>query len=284
MERLREAAAWIAATEALVPPRDLRAQLFERARPVPSELRAYRQAVSRHERLVDSIGDSDLDVATTNGLSVGDLVVHLAAMESAVAETVGHPQLVTGECDVDVRTDEYLREFHADPLGAGREAWRAAAVSLESWAEAGGDRATLPWNGFVVSRRTVLATRAFELWTHDDDIRVALGREQEVPSGPEIALMSDVAVGILPFCLAAAGETPVGTARVVLTGPGGGSWDVSLDGQEHPDLEVTITLDVVDYCRRVADRISVAECAARIEGNVELGIRMLECAPALATL
>jgi uncharacterized protein (TIGR03083 family) len=284
LRRLRQAAAWIAATEALTPPHDLRSQLFERAQPVPVELRVYRQAVARHERLVESLPADGLDIATANGLSVGDLVVHLAAMESAVAETIGHEESLTGESDVEARTARYLAEFGSDPLGAGRRSWQDAVAALDGWAVAGGDRAGLPWNGFVVGRRTALVTRAFELWTHDDDIRVALGREREVPTAPELGLMSDIAVAILPFCLATTGGPADGVARVVLTGEGGGTWDVSLDGGGPRDPAVTVTMDVVDYCRRVADRIAVEDCDARIEGDVELGARLLACAPALATL
>ena len=285
VERLREAAAWIAATEALAPPRDLRSQLFERAQALPAELRVYRQAVARHEALLDSIPDSQLDADTVNGLSVGDLVVHLASMESAVAETVGLPQAVTAETDVDARTDDYLREFSADPLGAGRRSWRTAAATLDDWATSGQGHGRLPWNGFAAGRRTILATRAFELWTHDDDIRVALGRDREAPTEPEIALMSDVAVGILPYCVISNGEpTPAASVRMVLTGAGGGSWDVSLDGREHVGVDVTVTMNVVDYCRRVADRITIDECAARLDGDVALGQRILACATALATL
>ncbi len=285
VERLREAAAWIAATEALAPPRDLRSQLFARAKALSPELRVYRQAVARHEALLDSIPESALDASTTNGLSVGDLVVHLAAMESAVAETIGFPQAVTAETDVEARTDDYLREFSADPLGAGRTTWCAATVALDEWSSSGSERASLPWSGLAVGRRTILATRAFELWTHDDDIRVALGRDREAPTEPELAVMSDVAVGILPFCVTSNGETaPAASVRMVLTGAGGGSWDVSLDGREHAGVDVTVTMNVVDYCRRVADRITIDECAARIDGDTDLGHRILACAAALATL
>ena len=66
--------------------------------------------------------------------------------------------------------------------------------------------------------------------------------------------MSDIAVNILPFCLDAAGTTPAAAARLVLTGEGGGDWVVSLDGAEHAAPAVTITMDVVDYCRVVAER------------------------------
>ena len=68
LHRLRGAAAWIGATEALAPPRDLRAQLLERATPVPEEVRIYRMAMARHEELLDSLPADALDRPTVNGL------------------------------------------------------------------------------------------------------------------------------------------------------------------------------------------------------------------------
>jgi uncharacterized protein (TIGR03083 family) len=284
LHRLRGAAAWIGATEALAPPRDLRTALLERATPVPEDVRIYRMAMARHEELLDSVPVEALDRPTLNGLTVGDLVVHLAAMESAVAETVGFAQAVTGETDVVARTRHYLDAVGTDPLGQGRRTWRDAVDALDAWAMAGGEQGGLPWNGFTVSRRTLLATRAFETWTHDDDIRDALGRDRLVPHPVELGVMSDIAVNILPFCLDAAGTTPTAAARVVLTGDGGGDWVVSLDGNDHSEPAVTITMDVVDYCRLVAERVAPDECGATLDGDAELGRTVLACASALATL
>lgn len=284
LERLRTAAAWIGATEAIEPPRDLRAQLLAQARPVPEELRVYRMAVARHEELLDELPDDALELPTANGLAVGELVVHLASMESAVAETIGLEATVTDETDVDRRTAHYLEALGADPV-AGRAVWRVASESLDAWAAAGGTIGGFPWQGaFDVERRTLLAARAFELWTHDDDLRVALGRERLTPTMPELALMSDVAVGILPLCLLAKGEQVSASAHIVLTGDGGGEWDVSLDGREHAQTAVTLTMDVVDFCRLVADRLDPATCGASIEGDETLGHTLVGCASALATL
>jgi uncharacterized protein (TIGR03083 family) len=241
-------------------------------------------AMARHEDLLDSVPADALDRSTFNGLSIGDLVVHLASMESAVAETVGHEQSVTDEAEVVARTERYLDAVGGDPLGRGRQAWRDAVDTLDAWAVAGGEQGGLPWNGFTVSRRTLLATRAFETWTHDDDIRDALGRERLVPHPIELGVMSDIAVNILPFCLDAAGTRPAAAARVVLTGDGGGDWTVSLDGGEYAAPSVTITMDVVDYCRVVAERLAPDECGATIEGDESLGHTVLACASALATL
>ena len=284
VQRLRGAASWIAATEALAPPRDLRTHLFERATVVPPELRAYRRAVARHESLLDSISEDDLGTGTTNGLSVGDLIVHLAAMESAVAETIGLPSTVSDATEVVARTEAYVAAYGNDPLGAGRHTWRDATAALEAWALQDDGRARLPWNGFDVGRRTALASRAFELWTHDDDVRVALGRAPEVPTESELSLMSDIAVGILPACVAVTSGSHAAAARIVLTGPGGGDWTLSFDGRRHDDVVVTVTMDAVTYCRLVAERVTPDDCGAIVDGDLELGRRILESASALATL
>jgi uncharacterized protein (TIGR03083 family) len=284
LHRLRGAAAWIGATEALAPPRDLRSQLLDRAVPVAEDLRVYRMAVARHAALLDTLTDDDLDAPTTNGLSVGELVVHLASMESAVAETVGFEQALTDERDVAMRTRHYLEAFGADPLGAGRAEWRTAAAALDDWAAAGGTDGGVPWAGITVGRRTLLTTRAFELWTHDDDIRDALGRDPSTPAPAELGVMADVAVQILPFCLTVSGSTAAASARIVLTGDGGGDWTVSLDGDDHGRPAVTITMDVVDYCRVVAERLDPTDAAVSVTGDATLGRTVLACASALATL
>ena len=170
------------------------------------------------------------------------------------------------------------------PLGAGRHTWRAATEAMGAWALRDNGRAVLPWSGFEVARRTALATRAFELWTHDDDVRVALGREREVPTESELALMSYIAVGILPACVAAAGGAPAAAARIVLTGPGGGDWTLSFDGRNHDDVAVTVTMDTVKYCRLVAERATPDGCGAIVDGDLEFGRRILESASAFATL
>ena len=69
--------------------------------------------------------------------------------------------------------------------------------------------------------------------------------------------MSRIAVPSLPFGMAMGGLEGGGrTVRIVLTGPGGGTWDQALELGEAPgDPEATVVLDVVDYCRLAARRV-----------------------------
>ena len=70
----------------------------------------------------------------------------------------------------------------------------------------------------------------------------------------------------------------------MLTGDGGGDWTVSLDGAEHAAPAVTITMDVVDYCRVVAERLARRVRRRDSTATRQLGRTVLACASALATL
>ena len=71
----------------------------------------------------------------------------------------------------------------------------------------------------------------------------------------------------------------------MLTGPGGGDWTVAMGrGEPAGAPDVTLTADVVDWCRVVGDRLPAAELACVIEGDDGLGHDLLAAGPALATL
>ena len=67
------------------------------------------------------------------------------------------------------------------------------------------------------------------------------------------------------------------TARIVLTGPGGGTWDTALGLGETPgEPDATLVLDVVDYCRLAARRLAPDEVRFTAEGDEVLARQMLE--------
>jgi hypothetical protein len=64
--------------------------------------------------------------------------------------------------------------------------------------------------------------------------------------------------------------------RVVLTGAGGGTWDQALDlGAPPGHADATLVVDVVDYCRLAARRVTPSQLVAVIEGDHELARRVL---------
>lgn len=287
-DRLRSAAVWIGATEALAPPPSLRAGTLARLAAHTDERQAYGAETRRFAALLETIPDDALDTRTWNGLTVYELVAHMAAMESAAAEGVGAPIVVEAPDDIEGRS-EVLATVCRGSLAIAREHWASAVDAVSAWADAGGEQGRFPWWDVGASRRTFLTARAFEHWTHGDDLRRALSRPLEAPSAGTISVMSDVAVGLLVPGLAMRGYDATGkVARVVLTGAGGGDWTIALDGGEAPGSsarpDVTVIADVVAFCRRVGDRVAASDLACTVDGDEALAAWLLDAASAFATL
>jgi uncharacterized protein (TIGR03083 family) len=290
-DRLSRTAAWIGVTEATNPPPHLRREVLEaatarRAGPADPVIDAYLSLSERFERAVDELPDAALDVITPNGLTARDLIVHLAAQESLLAQNLGVPTFDdVHEDEIVARTHALLLRFSDRDVADAVDLWRASVEANRGWATANPDRTAI-WRGLGLTRDDTLLVRSFEAWIHSDDLRRAAGVPTPPPEPRHVSLMSDLAGRVLPLALAVAGRTHDGrTARLVLTGEGGGDWLVAMgpgDAGAVPD--VTVTADVLDWCRLVGDRIDPAELRHTVEGDPALGRDLVRSAPALATL
>jgi hypothetical protein len=95
--------------------------------------------------------------------------------------------------------------------------------------------------------------------------------------------MTEFATAVLPFGVAIAGVERAGGVRLVLTGTGGGTWEVPLDGGGavqragqalHPASPVTVVVDTAMFCRVVANRSDLERSGAVTMGDIE-GARAL---------
>ena len=130
----------------------------------------------------------------------------------------------------------------------------------------------------------LLVVRAFELWVHDNDIRRAVGLRPSVPDPPVLRLMSDLAARMLPYAAARMGLHPV-DVHLVLTGPGGGTWDVAIGqgaGRDPGQEGVVIVTDAVGFCRLAANRLTPAELGPHITGDEARVAGVLAAATTLA--
>jgi uncharacterized protein (TIGR03083 family) len=290
VERLRAAAAGLAATDALAPPRDVRASVFEVARArraprtqTPSEAHAEIEAT-----LVELLADvpaSAHDRPTLNGLTVRGLVAHLAAMESLLAQWMGVPTFpeVTRE-DVEGRTAAVTAATADWVLADVVALWRSSTAAVRAAVPDAGP--TVPWFGSQTSTDLALLVSAFEIWTHTDDIRRAVGRPLETPSAAAMHTMADGSMTMVPAALAASGRERAGrTARVVLTGPGGGEWTVPMQlGGAVGDPDVVISLPAVEWCRRFSERLEADELDIEVHGDRDLAADLVSAAPVFARL
>ena len=293
--RLRNAAAWIGATEALAPPPDLLDTVLAAARarrpahPGDADpfLSVYLSETSRFDALLDELTKESLDARTFNGLTVRELVIHLASMESTVASVIGRPTVpAVTELDIERRTAIFIERFRDRPLQDVREVWRASVDAIEHWSRGEPSDTSAHVFGLTLSRDSLLVTRSFETWTHADDIRRAVGRDLEPPPPATLRRMADLSVTSMPAALEVAGRAHPGkTGRVVLTGEGGGDWLIPLGFAEVGDTpDVVLTADVVAWCRVVSERMAPDALPRTVEGDPALADDLAAASSAFATL
>ncbi|MDQ1430587.1 MAG: hypothetical protein QOF40_1189 [Actinomycetota bacterium] len=290
-DELANAAAWFGATGALEPPAGMRTRVLDAARarragPADPVVDVYLSLSDRVDRAVAELPDDALDVVTPNGLTARDLVVHLAAQESLLAQNLGMPTIADlEEEDIEARTLALLPRYADRDLDDAVELWRASVEANRVWAVANPERTAI-WRGLGLTRDDTLLVRSFEAWVHSDDLRRAAGLPTPPPETRHLSLMSDLAGRILPLAVAVSGRVHDGkTARLVLTGDGGGDWLVALGGdQPAGEPDVTVTADVIEWCMLVGDRIAPDAMHYEVDGDPVLGRDLVSAAPALATL
>src|SRR5262249_34871517 len=127
----------------------------------------------------------------------------------------------------------------------------------------------------------------FETWTHHDDIARVLDRDSTLPAPAVMRSMAELAMRSLPLAMAVKGTPhPERTARMVLTGPGGGEWTIACGPGEPTGAtpDVVLTASVVAFCRRFADRLAPDALSMTVDGDTELARELVAAANAFAGL
>jgi uncharacterized protein (TIGR03083 family) len=299
------------------PPAPLRRAVIERALQVRtpgrsvgvvagSPVDAYGQTAEELGGLLATLGPADwaAPVAAYQALgwTVADLIGHLLAVERYFGALLGVDDFVAPEGTEADHVAMSLPTIEACRRRGGADAaaaaWVAAVASARSVLDAPEpvdlDR-RVSFHGFDYRLGSLLVVRAFELWIHGDDIRLATGRPLTLPDPPRLALMTDLAVRAVDRVLrrrplGAEGERPL--IRLVLTGPGGGAWSIGGDGDgagaagtgaaDRPPADVRIVTDAEAFCRLAARRLPVDALAADVVGDRELARRVLAAAAVLA--
>jgi uncharacterized protein (TIGR03083 family) len=215
--------------------------------------------------------------------SVHAVVAHLLVIERYTATRFG---IDAPDVDgLDGRADHHLTigaATIADELGREPEvtaaAWAVAARRIVDLVTAPDVRPDRPVriHGWSFSLSSALVTRSLELWTHADDIRRAIGRPTERPPAEQLRTISAFSVRGLPFLVQlrfpGAQVVPV---RVVLTGDGGGTYDIGGDGEP----VALLALDTADFCRLVAQRATPRGLDIVREGDRRVIASLLDSAP-----
>lgn len=252
--------------------------------------RSARTSPRRHafDVLVDEIPRDCLGLRTANGLTIHELVIHLAAMESLLAMTLGSPtEADLEQPDIEARTAELIQRYHDRPVDDARAVWRRSVEAVRRWAAAPENaHAEVACYDLFFTRDNLLLARSFETWTHSDDIRRALHRPARRPEPRALNRMAGMSVTTLPIALEVTGRAHRGkSARIVLTGSGGGTWLVPLGrGEAAAPADIVLTADIVDWCLVVAERLSPDALPHEAQGDRSLVPHLVEAASVFATL
>jgi uncharacterized protein (TIGR03083 family) len=260
-------------------------------RPVPdapeiSAVEAFRRAASAFYEVLCFLGDDQWRTPVLRDLDVQGLVGHLIGVEHDVQSALaGDPGVADANHVESTQAAALGQAVH--PPAQTRADWRRAAdrtldlTQAEESAdpEARGVRVAL--YGMRLSASTLLVVRAFELWTHENDIRRVAGLPASVPDTAALSLMTELAATSLPLAAEQTGQPGPTELRLVLTGPGGGSWDVAFGGDAAP-AAITIVTDAIGFCRLVANRAAPADLDLNTAGDPGRVAGLLAAATTLA--
>jgi uncharacterized protein (TIGR03083 family) len=292
----------------VAPAPELRTRVLTTARrrrePAPmfagaSPIDVHRIELSRAILLLHDLAADDwvrpVDPPEFAGWTVHDVVVHLVANESLLAEQLGVPVAGIPETD----RDNEGRTARARARHAGRSPAHALA-ELESAAEAtdtevmdrGESRLQelIDWWGGQAPTRIAVLVRAFETWTHADDIRRAVGTPMVVPPPGSLLTMTNTACGFVPAMLAARGLDHSGRRlRFRFTDLGDITWDVDLGvvgavGPARGAVDAEVVIDAAATCRGISARIDPRDQTYDVTGDAQLARDVIEALPALAVL
>jgi uncharacterized protein (TIGR03083 family) len=259
-------------------------------RPVPdapeiTAIEAFRRAASAFYAVLSFLGDDQWRTPVLRDLDVQGLVGHLIGVE--------HDMQVALAGDRGVADANHVESTQAAALGQAAHPpaqtladWRRAAdrtldlIQAQESADPKAHGVRVALYGMRLSASTLLVVRAFELWTHENDIRQAVGWAASVPDPSTLRLMTDLAARLLPQ--AGAGLPDPVDVRLVLTGPGGGTWDVTVGSGPAAPAAISIVTDAVGFCRLAANRIGPAELDVIVTGDPGRAAAVLAAATTLA--
>jgi uncharacterized protein (TIGR03083 family) len=281
----------LAGGDAEPPPSRVRSSLLasvnDRPRPAlagADPLDVFARCVRDMAELLGDLGPADWNRgAAPYEWTVHGLVAHLLVIERYTAAQLGF-----GPRFDDAHENDHLGIGH-DMLVAALEtapsdtaaAWVTGATdTIDRLRRGEGPDPDDPvrLHAWPFSRDSLLIARSFEVWTHADDIRRATGEPVVAPGAADLRTMSAASVRSLELLVPFTAKlNTMPGARVVLTGEGGGTFDLGSGPRD-----VTLVADVVDYCRLVARRGTAAELLSAVEGDFGLAEMIVTAAQAIS--
>jgi len=254
--------------------------------PPITPIEAYLRTVSSLDALLSQLTDDEWHRPVLRDLDIQGLIGHLIGVEVQLHAAIGlGPPVATSPDHVASTQAEALAQAGRLPRQTHAQWAGLVGQTVEYAATLGPDEAmrAVTLHTFTIPLPRMLVVRAFETWTHEEDIRRATDRPLSSPDPARLRLMTELAVSALPRGLATIGRRQPGrSARIILTGPGGGTWQVALDRGQAGPADVRIVADAVSFCRFVANRLPQVELAVSATGDSTLAADILAGAPTVA--
>jgi uncharacterized protein (TIGR03083 family) len=255
-------------------------------RPVPdapeiSATEAYSRAANAFYTALCSLSEDAWHVPVLRDLDVQGLVGHLIGVEDDVRRCLSGDPAVA-DADHVASTAAAAVAQAGRPPARTRADWRRAADQTLGLVRSADPGTKIAMHGMRLSLATLLIVRTFELWTHENDIRRAAGWAASVPDPSTLRLMTELAARLLPYAAARTGLPAPVDLRLVLTGPGGGTWDVTVGGDVSAPAPVSIVTSAIGFCRLVANRVTPAGLDVHVTGDPGHATALLAAASTLA--
>jgi uncharacterized protein (TIGR03083 family) len=262
----------------------LGARAAGRAEPAPPEIspaEAFSRTADAFYATLDLLDAAQWKTPALRGLDVQGLVGHLTGVEEDVHRCLAGDPAVAVASHVESTQPAADRQAGRPPAQTRAE-WRRAAGRTMNFARTADLRAEVTLHGMRLPIGLLLVVRAFELWVHDNDLREAVGLPPSVPDASTLSLMTSAAVGLLPYAVTRAGLREPLSVHLVLTGPGGGTWDIPVGQGQTAPAAVAIVTGAVEFCRLAANRVTPAGLRSHVTGDQERAAAVLAATATLA--
>jgi uncharacterized protein (TIGR03083 family) len=254
----------------------------EPAAPEVSPAQAFGRAADAFYGMLGVLRPADWRRPALRELDIQGLVGHLTGVEEDVHRGLAGDPDVAQASHIGSTQAAADRQAGHSPAQTRAE-WRRAVDRTIDLVSAGGDPgAEVAVHGMRLPLSMLLVVRAFELWIHDNDIRQAAGLPTSVPDPSTLSLMTQTAAQLLPYAAACGGLREPVSVHLVLTGPGGGTWDIPIGQSSPAPAPVAIVTDAVGFCRLVANRTTPDSLDLHITGDPDRAAMVLAAASALA--
>lgn len=243
----------------------------------------YFRQLTAYDNALDQV--EDWTAPTDAKWSVHDLLAHSIEIERYFGARLGlWPFEVRGpEHDHRAMTEPAVAAASGIEVSELVATWRVTANAIRQHLSLEAPPSIVRFHALDMASGDCLALRAFELWTHTDDIHRSQQQRLTTPPDADLAVLANTAVGLIPLGMAIRGVSrPNDTMRLVLTGPGGGTWVERLSRGAPEVPTIMMVADIVEFCRMAAQRISVDDLDALVDGDADTARSVLVGASAFA--